>query len=93
MQLNLLTQQEFEAFEARINAKFVKLFEMIELKNTSPNQTANLSVKQVTEEFSQSAHIQREARTKGYLPFISGTKEVRYHRQDVEAWIMSRTVR
>lgn len=87
--MELATKDDIIQLETEINRKFKQLSELI-LSNNS--KTILLSIKDVAEEYNQSAYIQRLARRSGHLNYVSGRKEIQYQRTDVEHWISSRKI-
>lgn len=90
--MEIPSMQDFNDFKKSVNSKLEEIKELLVNSNPQVSKKLILTVKEVTEEFHQSPHVQRVARGNGSLSFISGTKEITYQRSHVEDWIQNRTV-
>jgi hypothetical protein len=85
--------EDFNRLERKIERCMVMLTLLSDQEQKTLTKREIITVKDVTAEFSFSAHIQRCARATGALQWIAGSKEVKYNRSDVEFWIQANTVR
>lgn len=92
MSLTIPTIEDFQRLESKLD-KCLTLLNTLIINSEVQKPTSILTVKDVEDEFKQSAYHQREARNSGKLQFMPSGRDIHYDRAAVEEWMKTKVVK